>query len=193
MLTQHTHSLTNGMHFIDFLLQLLCFIIATIRSIYNFIDEFIVPAVVYVLPVALKCIGHLVTGFLWIFFTYVSPCIIYLLHALVQLFTHGLNGLGYVFLSVSEIDIKYVNVPAVVIGAIVIVIIYFRITDKIITFCRRGWLLAEMNVLFGVHIVRVFLKCLMYVYRRVVSIFVQSTPTKNGVKHRKRKVSPTIS
>lgn len=170
------------MHFIDFLLQLLCFIITTIRSIYNFCEEFVVPAVVYVLPVLLKCLGHLTTEFLWIFFSYISPCIIYVLNMIVQLFAHAMNGLGYVLLSIMEIDTKFVNFPAVLIGLGAIGIVYFRITDKVYSFCNDGWQLALMNVRFCLYFVKMFAKFVTYLYRRVVAVFRRPTPTTNHVK-----------
>lgn len=174
----------RGMHFVDFLLHLLCFIIATIRSIYNFCEEFIVPAVVYVLPVLLKCVGHLTTGFLWIFFTYFSPCIIYLLNVIVQLFAHILNGLGYAFLSIMEIDTKFINLPAIFIGLSVIAIIYLRITDKVLNLCKEGWQLTQMNVRFCLHLTKMLSKCVTYLCRRVVAVFRPTTTmtTTNNVK-----------
>lgn len=159
------------MHFIDFLLHLVCFFIAAIRSVYNFCEEFVVPAVVYVLPVVLKCLGHLTTEFLWIFFTYISPCMIHVLNMIVQLFAHTMGGLGYVFLSIMGIDTKFVNVPAILIGASVIAIIYYRITEKVFNFCKDGWQLIQMNLCFCLHIAKVLSKFITYIYRRIVALF----------------------
>lgn len=171
----------RGMHFIDFLLQLLCFIITTIRSIYHFCVEFIVPAVVYVLPVFLKCLGHLMTGFLWIYFTYIAPCIIYLLNMIVQVFALTMNGLGYLFLSIAEFDTKFVNVPAILIGLSFVAIIYFRITGKVYNFCKDGWQLTQMNVRFCLHLARMLSIFVTYLYRRMVALF-RSPPTTKIVK-----------
>lgn len=168
----------RGMHFIDFLLHLLCFIIATVRSIYNFCVEFIVPAVVYVLPVLLKCVGHLITGFLWIYFTYIAPCIIYLLNMVVQIFAHSMNGLGYLFLSIAEFDTKFVNFPAILIGLCFVAVIYFRITGKVYNFCKDGWQLTQMNVRFCLHFTRMLSTFVTYLYRRVVARFRPEPTTK---------------
>lgn len=167
------------MHFIDFLLHLLCIIIAAIRSIYKFCEEFIVPAVVYVLPVLLKCLGHLTTGFLWIFFTYFSPCIIHVLNIIVHLFARFMNGIGYMCLSVMEIDTKFVNVPAIVISISAIAIIYFRLTEKVFNFCNDGWQLTQMNVRFFLHFIKMLSKFVTYVYRRIVTLFKREATTKN--------------
>lgn len=169
------------MHFIDFLVHLLYFIITTIRSIYNFCEEFVIPAVVYVLPVVLKCLGHLTTGFLLIFFTYISPCIIYLLNVTVQIFTNAMTGLGCVFLSIMEIDTKFVNFPALLICISVIAVIYFRITDKVFQICKDGWQLTQMNVRFCLHFVKMLTNFVTYLYRRVVVALVKPVPTTKSV------------
>lgn len=169
------------MHFIDFLLHLLYFIITTIHSIYNFFEEFVIPTVVYVLPVLLKCLAHLTTGFLWLFFTYISPCIIHLLNVIVHIFAHTMTGLGCVFLSIMEIDTKFVNFPAILISISVIAVIYFRITDKVFQICKDGWQLTQMNVRFCLHFVKMLINFVTYLYRRVVVALVRPVSTTKSV------------
>lgn len=65
------------MHFIDFLLHLICFICWTLKSIYIFSFDYVIPVIGHILPVLTKYLSQLFSLVLRIFFTYISPCIIH--------------------------------------------------------------------------------------------------------------------
>lgn len=148
------------MHFVDFLLQLLCFICWTLKILYIFSFEYVIPIIGFILPVLVKYLSQIFTFFLRIFFSHIAPIIIHVINGTTYVFTHLLNGINFMFVSIVESDLNLEYAHAIAMISIILAIIYFNITGKTLLFIR---FIYEM-IMFYVRFIINISKVVRYIY-----------------------------
>lgn len=159
---------SRAMHFIDFLLHLICFICWTLKTAYIFSIDYLIPIVGHILPVVIKYLSQLFSLLLRIFFTYVSPCIIQLLSATTYICTRLLNGISVASMTIIESDVNLEYAHAILMVSIVVVVMYFHITEKILRFFYGWYQMIAMYLRFFLNI----LKFVRFCYRKVFGILL---------------------
>lgn len=154
----------------DFLIELACFIFSIINAIFDLSITYIVPAARFILPILSKYLCLLVSIILRLFFTYVSPCIIRGLNIIILAFFYVLNGIGYLSITILDIETNLIDLRAIILCTIIIAIIYFRISEKLFHFSQEVFHLAAVNGRFIVHLVQMFVSFVTYLYRRTIAI-----------------------
>lgn len=159
------------MHFIDFLLQLLCFICWTLKNLYIFSFEYVIPVTGYVLPILIKYLSQLFTLVLRTFFTYIAPCIIQIVKGTTYIFTHILNGINFIFMSIVESDLNLEYAHAIAMISILVAIIYFHVTQRMFSFVHGIYEMIMLYVRFVINILKVGLFVVRYIYGKITVLF----------------------
>lgn len=179
------------MHFIDFLLQLICIICWTLKSIYIFGFEYVIPVIGYVLPVLTKYLSQLLSLLIRVFFTYVSPCIIQVLNGTTYVFTKILNGIGIASMKIIESEVNLEYAHAVIVVSVIAFIIYFRIIEKIMRIIQGFNQMILLYIRILLNIGKLLRFCLNFTYRKASALLFRTreapdgveTISKNGKKH----------
>lgn len=179
------------MHFIDFLLQLICIICWTLKSIYIFGFEYVIPVIGYVLPVLTKYLSQLLSLLIRVFFTYVSPCIIQVLNGTTYVFTKILNGIGIASMKIIESEVNLEYAHAVIVVSVIAFIIYFRIIEKIMRIIQGFNQMILLYIRISLNIGKLLRFCLNFTYRKASALLFRTreapdgveTISKNGKKH----------
>lgn len=152
------------MHFIDFLLHLLCFVCWTLKKLYMFSFDYVIPVTGYVLPILIKYLSQLFTLVLRTFFTYVAPCIIQIVNGTTLVFTHILNGFNFIFMAIieSELNLEYAHAVAMI--CILVAIIYFHVTQRMVSFGRGIFFMLKLYARFVVNVTKILLFIVKFVY-----------------------------
>lgn len=154
------------MHFIDFLLHLIYIFCWGLKSIYAFSIDYIVPVIAYILPVLIKYLSHVFSFVLRIFFTYISPCIVQVLHGTTYVFTKLLNGISIASITIIDSNAKFDYLYAIIMGFSLIIIVYFRITQKIYHFFHESYEMTSLYLRFIMKILKMLLLCTSFIYRK---------------------------
>lgn len=173
------------MHFIDFLLQLVCIICWALKSIYIFGFDYVIPVIGYVLPVLTKYLSQLLSLLIRLFFTYISPCIIQVLTGTTYVLTKILNGIGIASMTIIESEVNLEYAHAVIMVAVVVFIIYFHIIEKISRIFNglNQMILIYLRLILNVGKLLRF--CLNFIYRKTPDDV--KTISKTGKKHHNHK------
>lgn len=168
------------MHFIDFLLHIICFICWCLKTIYVFSFEYLIPVIGHILPVLTKRLSQLFSLLLRLFFTYISPCIIQLLTGTTFVFTKVLNGISIATMTIIESDINLEYAHAIIMILILVLITYFHITDKIYRFFYVLYQMISLYLRFMLNVLKVVRFCLNFIYRKVVSALFSKRDNDNN-------------
>lgn len=155
------------MHFIDFLLHLICFICWMLKAIYIFSIDYLIPIIGHIIPVLIKYLSQLFAFLLRIFFTYVSPCVIQLLNGTTYIFTKALNAISVASMTIIESDVNLEYAHAILMATILVVIIYFHVTEKIARFFYGWYQIISLYLRFLLNILKMLRFCLMFSYRGI--------------------------
>lgn len=158
------------MHFIDFLLQLICIICWMLKTIYIFSIDYLIPIIGHIIPIFVKYLSQLFAFLLRIFFTYISPCVIQLLNGTTYIFTRALNALSVASMTVIESDVNLEYAHAILMATILVVIIYFHITEKIARFFMGWYQIITLYLRFLVNILKMLRFCLSFSYRSIKAV-----------------------
>lgn len=167
------------MHFVNFLLQLLSFICWTLKILYIFSFEYVIPIIGFILPVLVKYLSQFFTLLLRGFFSHIAPFIIQLINGTTCVFTHLLNGINLIF--ESDLDLEYAH--AIAMTSILVAIIYFNITGKMLSFIRFIYEMIMLYVRFIINISKV----VKYIYKRIAG-----GETKNMTPGQERRLGSTV-
>lgn len=159
------------MHFIDFLLQIICFICWALKTIYLFSFEYLIPAIGYVLPVLTKYLSQLVSSVLRVFFTYISPCIIQVLKGTTYFFTKAIELISVASMTVIDSDVNLEYAHAIIMISILILIIYFNITKKIFQFAQGWFQMVSLYFQFALNLLKMMRFCLTFLYKKFAGLF----------------------
>lgn len=159
------------MHFVNFLLQLLCFICWTLKILYLFLFEYVIPIIGFILPILVKYLSQLFTLLLRNFFSHIAPFIIQVINGTTYVFTHLLNAINFIFVSIveSNLDLEYAH--AIAMTSILVAIIYFNITGKTLSFIRFIYEMIMLYIRFMINISKV----LRYICKRISGGFKKSS------------------
>lgn len=164
------------MHFIDFLLHLICFICWALKTVYIFSIDYVIPVVFgQIIPVLIKYLSQLFTILLRIFFTYISPCVIQLLNGATYVFTRVLNAISVASMTIIESDVNLEYAHAILMASILVVIVYFHITEKITRFFFGWYQITSLYLRFLLSVLKMLRFCLNFAFQRVTTIF-SNTP-----------------
>lgn len=160
------------MHFIDFLLQLICLICYALKSVYIFTLDYLIPVIGHILPVLTKYLSQLFSLVLRVFFSYISPCIIQLVNGTTYVFTKVLNGISVASMKIidSEVNLEYAH--AIVMVSILVVLIYFHITQKIFRLFYESYQIGSLYLRFVSNILKMLLVCLCFIYRKLAALLL---------------------
>lgn len=159
------------MHFIDFLLHLICFICWMLKTVYIFSIDYLIPILCgHVIPIVVKYLSQLFAFLLRIFFTYISPCVIQLLNGTTYIFTRALNALSVASMTIIESDVNLEYAHAILMATILVVIIYFHITEKIARFFLGWYQIITLYLRFLVNILKMLRFCLSFSYRSIKAL-----------------------
>lgn len=164
------------MHFIDFLLHLICFICWVLKTIYIFSFDYLIPVIGYILPVLTKYLSQLFSLVLRIFFTYIAPCIIQVVNGTTYVFTKVLNGISVASMKIIDSDMNLEYAHAIVMVSILVVLVYFHVTQKIFRLFYESYQILSLYLRFVSNILRMLLVCVRFIYRKVAA-FVLCKPT----------------
>lgn len=130
-----------------------------------------IPIIGIILPVFVKYLSQLFTLLLRRFLSHIAPFIIHVINGTLYVFTHLLNGINFVFVSIvdSDIDLEYAH--AIAMTSILVAIIYFNITGKTLSFIR---FIHEMIMLYIRFIINIS-KVVRYIYTRIAVGFKKSS------------------
>lgn len=160
------------MHFIDFLLQLICLICWILKSVYVFAIDYVIPVLFgQIVPVLIKYLSQLFALLLRVFFTYISPCVIQLLNGTTFVFTRALNALSVASMTIIESDVNLEYAHAILMATILVVIIYFHITEKIARFIYGWYQIVTLYLRFFLSFMKMLRFCLSFSYHRISMIF----------------------
>lgn len=160
------------MHFIDFLLHLICFICWMLKTIYVFSIDYLIPILFgHIIPVLTKYLSQLFALLLRLFFTYISPCVIQLLNGTTYVFTKALNAISVASMKIIESDVNLEYAHAILMASILIFIIYFHITEKIARFFYGWYQIVSLYLRFLLNIMKMLRFCLNFSYRNVNALF----------------------
>lgn len=168
------------MHFVDFLLHLLAFVLELLRSLYGFLIEYVLPLASHVLPVLSRCIIQLTAAFLRVFFNYVVPALASVLRVFLWALTNALSAIGSILLTLMDLEFVYVNSQAVTVCAIFAAIVYFRATERIFRFGNECVHMAALNVRFLWRLLLFCWRSVTYLYSRIFTRNVKKKATQNG-------------
>lgn len=160
------------MHFIDFLLQLICFICWALKTIYIFSFDYLIPVIGHVLPVLTKYLSQLFSLVLRIFFTYILPCIIQVVNGTTYVFTKVLNGISVASMKVIDSDMNLEYAHAIVMVSILVVLVYFHVTQKMFRLFYESYQIVALYFRFVSNILRMLLVCLHFIYRKVAALLL---------------------
>lgn len=163
------------MHFIDFLLHLICFICWMLKTIYIFSIDYLIPIIGHVIPVVVKYLSQLFAFLLRIFFTYISPCVIQLLNGTTYVFTRVLNALSVASMTVIESDVNLEYAHAILMATILVVFIYFHVTEKIARFFYGWYQIVSLYLRFLLNILKMLRFCLKFCYRTINALLFGKT------------------
>lgn len=152
------------MHFVDFLLQLLCFICWTLKILYIFSFEYVIPIIGFILPVLVKYLSQFFTLLLRGFFSHIAPFIINVINGTTYVFTHLIDGINFIFVSIVESELNLEYAHAIAMTSILVAIVYFNITGKMLSFIRFFYEMIMLYVRFIINISKV----VTYVYIKIV-------------------------
>lgn len=158
------------MHFIDFLLHLICFICWMLKTIYIFSIDYLIPIIGHIIPVFVKYLSQLFAFLLRIFFTYISPCVIQLLNGTTYIFTRALNALSGASMTIIESDVNLEYAHAILMATILVIIIYFHITEKIARFFVGWYQIISLYLRFLANILKMLRFCLSFSYRSIKAL-----------------------
>lgn len=160
------------MHFIDFLLQLICIICYALKTVYIFTLDYLIPVIGHILPVLTKYLSQLFSLVLRVFFTYISPCIIQVINGTTYVFTKVLNGISVASMKIidSEVNLDYAH--AIIMVSILVVLIYFHITQKIFRLFYESYQIASLYLRFVTNILKMLLVCLRFIYRKLAALLL---------------------
>lgn len=156
------------MHFIDYLLHVLNFFYWIFKATISIIVEFIIPAILYALPVIVKIVSQLISIILQIFFLYISPCLIRTVAGLTYVFTQSLSGINYIFVKMIELNINLELVYGIVFGSLLILVFYFRVTGQAWRFFKKCGFVFGLYACFVVKFFRAIFICMKFVYNKVL-------------------------
>lgn len=159
------------MHFIEFLLQLICFICWALKSVYIFSIDYLIPIIGHIIPVLIRYLSQLFAILLRIFFTYISPCVIQLLNGTTFVFTKALNTISTASMAIIESDVNLEYAHAILMASILVVIIYFHVTEKITRFFYGWYQIVTLYLRFLINILKMLRFCMSFSYRSVKSFF----------------------
>lgn len=158
------------MHFIDFLLQLLWFICWTLKYIYIFSFDYLIPVIGHVLPVLTKYLSQFFSLLLRVFFTYVSPCIIEVLTGTTLVCTKVLNGISVASMTIIESDVNLEYAHAVIMISLLVFILYFHITQKIARFFYEWYQMLSLYLRVLLNVMKMLRFCFKFIYRKTASL-----------------------
>lgn len=188
------------MHFIEFLLQLICFICWILKNIYIFSIDFLVPVIGHIIPILIKYLSQLFAVLLRIFFTYISPCVIQLLNGTTYVFTKALNAISVASMTIIESDVNLEYAHAIIMASILVIIIYFHITEKIARFIYGWYQLITLYLRVLLNVMKMLRFCLSFSYRSIFVLFFgkpkhskddEIITSKNGKHHTRKDVNGT--
>lgn len=168
------------MHFIDFVLQLVCFICWALKLIYIFSFDYIIPVIGHVLPVLTKYLSQLFSFLLRIFFTYISPCIIQLLMGTTYVFTNALNGISVATMTIIESDVNLEYAHALLMVSLVVVFVYFHISQKVARFFYGWYQMITLYVRVLLNVMKMLRFCLNFIYRKVAALLFNNQMNSDG-------------
>lgn len=171
------------MHFIDFLLHLICFIFWTLKTIYIFSFDYIIPIIGYVLPILSKYLSQLFSLVLRVFFTYIAPWLIRIVIGITYIFVNVLNGIGYVCMAIVESEINLEYAHAIAMLSIFVAIAYFQVTEKVIHLGHECYQMIASYVRFMLNLIKIMLTFAKYIYDKISSSIFSSkmkNKTANG-------------
>lgn len=168
------------MHFVDFLFNLLAFFMNALRTIYGVFVEYVLPVSSYILPIISKFIIQITAEFLRIFFNYVIPVLANALRIFLWVLTNVLNSFGSILLVLMDLEIAYVNSQAITVSVIILAIIYFRATERILRFGNEFIQMITLNIRFIWHLLQICFRFIIYLYKRLFK--VRTKTTQNDVK-----------
>lgn len=157
------------MHFLDFLLHLLCFIFWILKTTYIFSFEYIIPIIGFVLPILSKYLSQLFSFVLRVFFTYVSPCLIRTITAITYIFINVLNGIGVICMAIIESEVNLEYAHAIAMLFILVAIIYFHVTEKIVYLVQECYQMIASYVRFMLNLAKMILIFSKYIYDKLAS------------------------
>lgn len=177
------------MHFIDFLLHLICFICWMLKTIYIFSIDYVMPMLFgYIIPVLIKYLSQLFALLLRIFFTYISPCVIQLLNGTTYIFTKALNAISVGSMTIIESDVNLEYAHAILMATILVIFIYFHITEKIARFFYGWYQIISLYLRFVLNIMKMLRFCLNFSYRSISAlVFGRPKDSNDGDTTKKRK------
>lgn len=178
------------MHFIDFLLHLICFICWVLKSIYVFSFEYLIPVIGHILPILTRYLSQLFSVLIRLFFTYISPCIIEVLKGTTYVFTKVLNGISIASMAIIESDVNLEYAHAIIMISILMLIAYFHITEKLYRFFHVLYQMISLYLRFVLKLLMIVRFCLNFVYRKLAATLIsQRNHDKNTLKKGKRRSS----
>lgn len=169
------------MHFIDFVLQLICIICYVLKTIYIFSFDFIIPVIGHILPVLTKYLSQLFSFLLRIFFTYIAPCIIQVVTGTTYVFTKILNGISMAGMTIIDSDVNLEYAHAILMLSVVGIIVYFHITEKIFRFFHEWYQISSLYLRFILNILKLLRFCLVYIHKKVTGASTSQSDDINNI------------
>lgn len=158
------------MHFIDFVLQLVCFVCWALKLIYIFSFDYVIPVIGHVLPVLTKYLSKLFSLLLRIFFTYISPCITQLLMGTTYVFTRALNAMSGATMTIIDSDVNLEYAHALLMVSLLVVFVYFHISQKIARFCYGWYQMITLYLRVLLNVMKMLRFCFNFIYRKVAAL-----------------------
>lgn len=155
------------MHFIDFVLYLICLICWTLKSLYTFTFDYIIPVIGHILPLFAKYLSQLFSLLLRAFFMYVAPCIIQVVNGTTYLFTRLLNVISVASMTIIDSDVNLEYAHAVIVLSLIVIIIYFHITQKIFNFFYEWYQITSLYLRFIVNLLKMAHFCVKFISNKI--------------------------
>lgn len=178
------------MHFIDFLLHLICFLCWALKSIYIFSFDYLIPVIGRILPVLTKLASQLISLLLRVFFTYISPCIIQLLTGTTYVFTKVIEIISVASMNIIDSDVNLEYAHAIIMVSLLVLIIYFHVTEKLFRFVQGWYQMGSLYIRFALNVLMMLRFCFNFIRKKVVAALFLSThhaaDKKSTLKSRKR-------
>lgn len=177
------------MHFIDFLLQLVCIICWGLKLIYMFSFDYLIPIIGHILPVFIKYLSQLFSLLLRIFCTYISPCIIQLLMGTTYVFTKCLDAISVATMTIIESDVNLEYAHAIIMVSLLVVFGYFHITQKIARFFYEWYQMTTLYIRVILNLLKMLRFCILFIYRKLAAfVFKNEKQIESKEKIKKPKI-----
>lgn len=138
-----------------------------LKTVYIFSIDYLIPIIGHIIPVVVKYLSQLFAFLLRIFFTYISPCVIQLLNGTTYVFTRVLNALSVASMTIIESDVNLEYAHAILMATILVVFIYFQVTEKIARFFYGWYQIVTLYLRFLLNIMKMLRFCVGFSYRSI--------------------------